>query len=572
MKTWVWWLVGTAVAFCIALAIRLPFFGQVPTGLNRDEAALGYNALSLLKTGHDEYGTSWPVSITSFGDQKLPGYVYLLIPFISAFGVHIWSVRLPSLLAGLLLIFELGYVTYQVCQNLRASPRFTWLASMLAMIFLAISPWANHFSRVAYEAHVALALFVLGILTYQVAVESKTKVWLQRSMWILTSATWSTTMLTYHSYQILVPLMVIALLMLDWRRILQADKIGLIVGSFFAVITLMLLFFGGVIQGDQTKSQGITPFKPAIIEQRYVAFRNELPYNGSVIGKLLFNRPAELTTTFVQNYLMVFSANFFFVQGSGHGDHNPGHINNLPLFLAPAIILGFLFLWTKRNVTVSRRLFAWVMLAAVPAALTIQPQHEVRLSPIFPILTLIAALGCAALLEDIQGKWLRRATIGMLMYLILVSTLRSTFTYVDLVPQQIQSNERYHLLAKTLMKYQPIGTPVITNNQTNSPYIWYLFESQYDSIQYRQKVERYPTDSEGFMHVKRIDNIYFQNINWDALSIWADSKVLYLVLSPRDFPDDKHKNQHIFHLEDIADSKGQVVYQVWKWDRRAKVN
>ena len=58
---------------CILLGgvLRLMKFPAVPGGLNRDEAALGYNAFSLLETGKDEWGKQWPIVFRSFGDYKL---------------------------------------------------------------------------------------------------------------------------------------------------------------------------------------------------------------------------------------------------------------------------------------------------------------------------------------------------------------------------------------------------------------------------------------------------------------------------------------------------------------------
>lgn len=573
------WIIGGLVIFLIALFIRLPFFGQVPSGLNRDEAALGYNAYSLLKTGTDEYGHHWPVSITSFGDQKLPGYVYLLIPFIAHFSLSIWSVRLPSLIAGLVLVIAVGQVGRQLAQHLKWSSATTWAVSMLSMLFIAVAPWANHFSRVAYEANVALACFVVGFIFYQAAI-LHIEVWkagqkrsrlLERICWALTALAWSGSILTYHSYHIFVPLMLMALTMIDWRKLLKADRIGLGVGLLVGVLTVALLFHGGVIQANQIKSQGITPFRQTVVQDRYVTFRHFLPGTGALYGKFLFNGPFELATIFSQNYLSVFSADFFFIHGSGHGDHNPGHLSNMHLYIAPFLVLGFLCIWQiKRNQAI-QRIAAWFFLAAIPAALTIQPQHEIRLSPIFPVITLIAALGCVFLFQHILHKWLRRLAIVVIAFMVLISSLRSSFEYLNIVPKHIQSNEHYHLLAKTLIKYQPKSVPIITNNQNNSPYIWYLFESKYDPKQYLTQVEKYKPDAEGFIHVKRINNIYFQDINWDSLSKWADNDVLLLVLAPRDFPDDKLTNKHLFHLEDIKEGNGQIDYQVWEWNNYSKV-
>ena len=42
--------------------LRVWKVSEYPAGLNADEAAIGYNAYSLLQTGKDEFGHSWPVN------------------------------------------------------------------------------------------------------------------------------------------------------------------------------------------------------------------------------------------------------------------------------------------------------------------------------------------------------------------------------------------------------------------------------------------------------------------------------------------------------------------------------
>ncbi|MEK7458139.1 MAG: hypothetical protein AAB612_01480, partial [Patescibacteria group bacterium] len=148
------------LALVVFFAIRLPMFSKIPAGLNRDEVALGYNAYTILKTGRDEYGVWFPVSITSFGDQKLPGYVYTLIPFIAMFGLHPWVVRLPSLLAGVSIVILAGLLARQFSDILINEKKLRSFFPLLAMLAVALSPWSNHFSRVAYEAHLALAFFM----------------------------------------------------------------------------------------------------------------------------------------------------------------------------------------------------------------------------------------------------------------------------------------------------------------------------------------------------------------------------------------------------------------------------
>ncbi|MBU1127337.1 hypothetical protein KKF11_03250, partial [Patescibacteria group bacterium] len=56
----------------LAAALRLWGLNHYPVGLNADEAAIGYNAYSLIETGLDEHGNAWPIHFKSFGDYK-PG-------------------------------------------------------------------------------------------------------------------------------------------------------------------------------------------------------------------------------------------------------------------------------------------------------------------------------------------------------------------------------------------------------------------------------------------------------------------------------------------------------------------
>src|SRR5687768_12237216 len=88
------------VIMIVAAILRLWKLGSIPPGLTPDEASLGYNAYSILKTGRDEYGQLFPTVFKSFGDYKPGLYTYAVIPFVALFGLNEWTVRLPSALAG----------------------------------------------------------------------------------------------------------------------------------------------------------------------------------------------------------------------------------------------------------------------------------------------------------------------------------------------------------------------------------------------------------------------------------------------------------------------------------------
>src|SRR5258708_39046069 len=89
----------------VALALRTYKIDINPPGLTPDEASLGYNAYSILKTGRDEYGTILPVIFKSFGDYKPGLYVYLAVPAVATFGLNETAVRLPRVIAGVFTVY-----------------------------------------------------------------------------------------------------------------------------------------------------------------------------------------------------------------------------------------------------------------------------------------------------------------------------------------------------------------------------------------------------------------------------------------------------------------------------------
>ncbi|BCX14749.1 MAG: hypothetical protein KatS3mg088_432 [Patescibacteria group bacterium] len=67
--------------FAILLSFILRFWqlGDISFGLHADEASQAYNAFSILKTGKDMYGKSFPVLFRANGSYQPPVYTYLTI-------------------------------------------------------------------------------------------------------------------------------------------------------------------------------------------------------------------------------------------------------------------------------------------------------------------------------------------------------------------------------------------------------------------------------------------------------------------------------------------------------------
>src|SRR5579885_2151410 len=104
------WLI---IIFFIGCTLRFYGLGEYPYGLHKDEAFLGYNAYSILKTARDITGNFLPLHLKSFLYSPA-GYSYFSIPFIALFGLSVFSVRFASAFFGSLTILLVFFLTVEL--------------------------------------------------------------------------------------------------------------------------------------------------------------------------------------------------------------------------------------------------------------------------------------------------------------------------------------------------------------------------------------------------------------------------------------------------------------------------
>src|SRR5580765_951091 len=85
----------------VATFLRVWQIDRVPVSLFGDELDLGYQAYSILKTGKDYYGNSWPIHFHSIAEWRTPLYLYSAVPTVALFGISPLGVRLPAMIFGI---------------------------------------------------------------------------------------------------------------------------------------------------------------------------------------------------------------------------------------------------------------------------------------------------------------------------------------------------------------------------------------------------------------------------------------------------------------------------------------
>ncbi len=360
----------------IASVLRLYRFTTNPPGLYWDEAAIGYNAYSLLKTGKDEWGTPHPILFRSFNDYKAPLYIYLTVPFAKVFNLSEVAVRLPSVIFGIsavLIAFFLGLEISRLFFD--SSKKTSYLVALLSMLFIAISPWHLQFSRTGFEANVSLTFVCLGVWLFLR--------WQRLNDYSLIPASLAfvASIYTYHSARVFTPLFLIAIGLIFFKTLWQRKSfvlIALVVGA----ITLL-------------------PFLPTYFSKEGRA---------RFAGENVLHEPGNVLENIQNNYLANLSTDFLFFKGDQAGRHSVKKMGEFYLWQLPLFLAGIYLILSKKNNQAGLLLGAWTLLGAVPPALTSVSPHAVRgLMMVMPV-SLICALGAITLLQNI-----RRSRFGKLI-------------------------------------------------------------------------------------------------------------------------------------------------------------
>lgn len=480
----------------ISFLLRIFQISEIPPGLNRDEAAIGYTAYSLLKTGTEEYGKFLPVSLKSFGDWKLPFYAYITVPFVVVLGLTEFTVRLPSMLAGIGTIF----LTFFIALRLFKSQKIAFIATIL----IAISPWHIFFSRVTSEANIAVFLSSCAVLFFTYAHEKK---WLL----ILGSILLSLTLFTYHGNHIFTPLFFV-LNIIFFRKVFF-KPVGYLSIALF-LITSGIIFSHTLLSADKTKISGLLSINDASLVHEHIVL-NRIIYKNELLAKLFNNKVVFFVEDTARNYIRSFSPEYLVISGGTNQQHNIPDFGNLYLIELPFFMLGLYFLFAKKE-KAAFYLLAWILISPLGASLTKDAPHSARQFAIFPGLILISAYGVANYIDIFKLK--KNRLIASVIIVILFSINISIFLnrYFILFPYKSYDawGGPYKELVHKLEIYKNKYSKVTVSRPEYSPYIYYLFYQKSDPYIYQNTVERYEETQEGFHHVKAFDGIHYEKIGW----------------------------------------------------------
>lgn len=386
----------------LGFGLRIYRVSELPVILNRDEAALAYNAYLLQETGQDEWGKEWPLTLKSFGDYKLPGYPILIIGSFYLFGVNDFAVRLPSVLAGTVLIL----LSYLFAKEFKLKEKYALFFSFL----IAIAPVFSFYSRIGFEANVALSYLVASLYFIFKGKRDFAAILLM----LLAIFTYNTPLLLLPFIVVLIPFM---------RGLKKPKEWWLLVSGLLCV----LLIGGASLFSLASQKSGITIFTDETMWMESVLYREQFY---GIWQKLFGNKYVFWLRIVLQNYWESFSYLFLVKNGGSHPWHsipNFGHIYGASYVLALIGIfyelIQILKNLIKRKKFLTNKIFLLYLLiiALLPSVVTVDSPHATRSLLFFFLLNLMAVFGLQALEMffsksfNIKKQYVIAAVLGVML-------------------------------------------------------------------------------------------------------------------------------------------------------------
>jgi 4-amino-4-deoxy-L-arabinose transferase-like glycosyltransferase len=385
-KNWLIILILVVAAF-----IRLYKLSVIPSSLDWDEVAIGWNAKTIFHTRRDEFGKLLPLTFQSFGDFKAPFLIYLTTLFVGLFGLSELAVRLPSVLSSLVTIITVYLLAKEISTKLNIQKRYQTLFPYLSTILITLSPWHYFFSRPAFEPNIALMWITLGTYLFIKGISSYKFI-------PLSGLAFLASLYTYHSPKLFLPPFLLILFTLFFKPLMSQFKKH----SKFYFITIVILIASSL---------------PII----YATFSGSASSRATTTTILYDdqNNPRNLDVSFIKdlssNYLTHLTPQFY-LKGT-HSNYRLGLKNSGIMTYAQwlGLISGItllLFSWKNKY---AKLILLWFLLAIFPSTLgkDIMP-NNLRSLNMLPAATLTSAYGLIFIFSKLKNIKLK-SVIALLL-------------------------------------------------------------------------------------------------------------------------------------------------------------
>lgn len=505
----------TSLILLLALFLRIYKVMSVPISLYWEEVALAYDAWSIAETGKDYHGNAWPlVAFESFGDYKPSGYFYVLAILIKIFGPHDWVVKVPSIWAGVMIVWGAGVLLKMILSN--KNTEIKEKISYLVMFLLAINPAMMHLSRVAFETNLALAFLLWGLVFLLKTNHNQIKI---RLDWNLLSGMVLLMMsfYTYHSMRVIAPLLGLTVL----SGLLLSIKKKNYKFWFFNLCVLSLV--AGVCLSPFIKLMGDKQVNNRFNETSIFADSTMIQasnqcrqISGDSFGARIWcHRYWFFGQRMMKNALSHFNFSYLFLTGEENKRHSIGLFGVFyPIDLVP-LVMGIY--WLLKKWQKEKKLNIFIILATIvvllPTSLTLAVPHLLRSLPLVIWLTWIVTMGWLEIrkkCEEIKQKFFWLAFLFLYACQLGVHQWYYFNYYARVSGQWWQEGYQEALQYVQLLKKDKPDLPIYITRELGRPSIYYFWYNQINpkEVQKQSKEEKF--DQSEFLSYKEVSFIGLQ--------------------------------------------------------------
>lgn len=533
-----------ALIIIFASFLRLFALNKIPSGVYLDEASLGYNAYSLIKTGADEYGKNWPIFFRSFSTFQSPLYTYLTTLPVYLFDLNIFSTRLISALSGILTIVFTFYLIYW---SKKESMKF----ALLATFVLSLCPWAIFMSRAALEANLALTLIILSLAF--LILSFRNQAFLIPSSIILAISTYA-----YHGERVFSNIFFILFLLIFKSVFLKNKKILLLsLIIFFSLQTPQIIL--STTQGSLTR----------LNSQGYLQEESFQKYGGDY-KKITFGREFFVLKEFSSQYIAFFSPRNLFFDPESQLFRSIPDLSVFYNWMIIPFLFGIVKLYSQRSEKFSKLLTLVTLVGAIPGALGRDPFYTLRVLPTLWGLSLIISLGIYSIGEKIKFFYIK---IGLSLIILFLSLTSLITSYFILLKYERSESYGYPFIEISQLSEKMKDTNFIVDTKSyDVPYILLAFYKKYDPYLMQRQIPKKILDNYytnlTFNRFRQVDNVKVKEIQF-GVDTCQDEIIITDIGTLSDFQVNDHKLTLEFKFKDQI---GNIILKGYRTHPKAKCN
>jgi hypothetical protein len=211
------------------LVSRLWQLDTLPSGLNQDEAAIGYDAWALAQFGIDRNGYPFPILPMSWGSGAGGFIIYLGAIVFQFVPLTVTSLRLMN---GVIQVIT-AFVFYDLIKR-KTNPTY----GLIALVFIVINPWHVMLSRWNLDSNQVFSLIIIGLWLFEIGMSKN-----QKRYHFLALTFFALALYSYGSAIVVVPLLLLMIYGHAWLHKSMTFKTILVYGSYFLILSIPILTF-----------------------------------------------------------------------------------------------------------------------------------------------------------------------------------------------------------------------------------------------------------------------------------------------------------------------------------------